>query len=186
NAGPLLVTLARTTASQIRQALLTDTGMRELELFNEYLRTCRRTAGIVFALNNDVVMMNDYARQHLAPGDQSMLLGQAAEALAAGLRSPLTLVLPTGLVARMYCRPVRGEGGLAGGVVHVKVIDPASRPAVDSGPPARMVLPGLVGSGPLWLRACHEVEEAYESGEWLALEGERGAGKLALVRAVHQ
>src|SRR5581483_2978497 len=27
---------------------------------------------------------------------------------------------------------------------------------------------------------------AYESGEWLALEGEPGTGKLALARAVHQ
>ena len=49
-----------------------------------------------------------------------------------------------------------------------------------------MVLPGLVGSGPLWLRGCHQVEEVYESGEWLALEGEPGVGKLAVLRAVHQ
>src|SRR6185312_12666392 len=62
DADPLLLTLAKTTAGQIQQALLADSGVRELELLQEYLRTCRRTAGIVFALNNDVVMMNDNAR----------------------------------------------------------------------------------------------------------------------------
>ncbi len=82
DADPLLITLAKTTADQIRQALVTDSGAREYELFQEYLRACRRTAGIVLALNSDMVMMNDYARQVLDPGDQSVLLGQAAEALA--------------------------------------------------------------------------------------------------------
>ena len=49
-----------------------------------------------------------------------------------------------------------------------------------------MLLPGLVGSGALWLRSSQQVQEAYEVGEWLALEGEPGVGKLALARAVHQ
>jgi len=46
--------------------------------------------------------------------------------------------------------------------------------------------PALVGSGPLWLRGCRQVEVACASGEWLSLEGEPGAGKLALLRAVHR
>ncbi len=49
-----------------------------------------------------------------------------------------------------------------------------------------MFLPGLVGSGALWLRGCHQVQSVYDAGEWLALEGEPGVGKLAVVRAVHQ
>jgi transcriptional regulator of acetoin/glycerol metabolism len=189
DAGPLLVTLAKTTAEQIRQALLTDSGMREFELFQEYLRACRRTSGIVFALNNDVVMMNDNARQVLDPADQSVLLGRAAEALAARHRGAVVVQLPTGATARMYCRPVHGESRLAGGVVHVKVLGQAARqqPAESGGSgPARVFLPGAVGSAPLWLRGCHEVDAVYESGEWLAVEGEPGVGKLALVRAVHQ
>ena len=193
DAGPLLVTLAKTTAEQIRQALLTDSGMREFELFQEYLRACRRTSGIVFALNNDVVMMNDIARQVLDPADQSALLGRAAEALAARHRGAVVIQLPTGATARMYCRPVHGESRLAGGVVHVKVLEQGVRqqvgrqqPAETGIVPVRVFLPGVVGSAPLWLRGCHEVDAVYESGEWLAVEGEPGVGKLALVRAVHQ
>src|ERR1022692_1229671 len=60
DADALLIALAKTTADQITQALLTGSGEREFELLQEYLRACRRTTGIVLALNNDVVMMNDY------------------------------------------------------------------------------------------------------------------------------
>jgi transcriptional regulator of acetoin/glycerol metabolism len=187
DAGPLLIALAKTTADQIQQALLTDSGVREYELLQEYLRTCRRTAGIVFALNNDVVIMNEYARQALDPAEQALLLGQAAETLAS--RHPSTVVdieLPTGMRARMHCRPIRGKDRLAGGVVHVKLIDHGPRSATEAVSLSRMILPGLVGSGPLWLRGCHQVDAVYDAGEWLALEGEPGVGKLALLRAVHQ
>ncbi|MBO0820089.1 MAG: hypothetical protein J2P26_04485, partial [Nocardiopsaceae bacterium] len=53
-------------------------------------------------------------------------------------------------------------------------------------PRGAMTLPGVVGSGPVWRRACRDAENSYDSGEWLTLEGEPGAGKLALIRAVHQ
>jgi sigma-54 dependent transcriptional regulator, acetoin dehydrogenase operon transcriptional activator AcoR len=187
DADPLLLALAKTTAGQIQQAMLADSGIRELELLQEYLRTCRRTAGIVFALNNDVVMMNDHARHVLDPAEQSILLAQAAEALAG--RNPtatLTVELPSGVEARMFCRPVRGEGGPTGGVVHVRLEEPRLGVRMDPAPAPRAFLPGLVGSGGLWLRGCQQAKAAYASGEWLVLEGEAGVGKLAVLRAIHQ
>ena len=186
DADPLLIALAKTTADQITQAMLADASARELQLMQEYLRACRRTSGIVLALNNDVVMMNDHARQVLDPGDQGLLLSQAAEALTTRQSCTVTVQLPSGVQARMYCRPVRGDDRIAGGVVHVKLIEPTSRPAADTVAKPAMSLPGLVGSGALWLRGCRQVEAVHDSGEWLALEGEPGVGKLAVVRAVHQ
>jgi sigma-54 dependent transcriptional regulator, acetoin dehydrogenase operon transcriptional activator AcoR len=186
DADPLLITLAKTTADQITQALLTDSNAREFELLQEYLRACRHSAGIVLALNHDVVMMNEFARQALDPGDQVVLLGQATDALASRHSAAVEIELPTGAKARMYCRPLRGDDRLAGGVVHVKLVESSARPTAQAWPRARMVLPGLVGSGPLWLRGCHQVEVVYDSGEWLAVEGEPGVGKLAVLRAVHQ
>src|SRR5262249_28101099 len=122
DADPLLVALVKTTADQITQALLTDSSAQELELLQEYLRACRRTNGIVFALNDDVVMMNDHARQVLDPGDQAVLLGQAGEALSAGRPGGGGGGLPTGPLARGYRRPApravagaRGGGGARGG-----------------------------------------------------------------------
>jgi sigma-54 dependent transcriptional regulator, acetoin dehydrogenase operon transcriptional activator AcoR len=188
DADRLLITLARTTADQITQALLTDSNAREFELLQEYLRACRRSAGIVLALNKEVVMMNEHARQVLDPADQIVLLAQATDALASRHPVPIEVDLPTGAKARMYCRPLSSDDRLAGGVVHVKMVEPgAGRVVGETAPPKQqMFLPGLVGSGPLWLRACQQVDAVYTAGEWLALEGEPGVGKLALLRAVHQ
>jgi sigma-54 dependent transcriptional regulator, acetoin dehydrogenase operon transcriptional activator AcoR len=184
DAGPLLMTLAKTTAGQIRQALLADAAAQEIELLQEYLRVCRRAPGIVIALNNEVVMMNDYARTVLAPADQAALLQQATEALA-GRRRSVLVDLPTGTRLRMYTRSL-GAPLPAGGVIHAKVAQLSTPKRRDGGTAAKMLLPGLIGSGALWRRACDEAENAYRAGEWVALAGEPGVGKLAILRAVHQ
>jgi transcriptional regulator of acetoin/glycerol metabolism len=207
DADPLMLSLVRSTADQLGQALSETSNGRDLRLLQEYTRACRHTGGIVLALGNDVVMLNDHARRALSPADQAALISQAtdtlaAEAVAAGTRgrwrSPgaVTVDLPSGAVARMFCRPV-GELGLltaapdpgllADGVVHVKLVVPAGAPSTETAVTrAAMALPGLVGTGAPWRRACRVAEASYERGEWLALEGEHGVGKLALVRAVHQ
>ena len=189
NADPLLVALVKSTAGQITQALLNGSSNREFSLLEEYVRACRRTGGIVLAIGNDVVMMNDYARRILDPADQAALIGQAAEVLARHHAGAVTAELPTGLKARMYCRPIDSDTPFSDGIVHVKLMEAAARPAAPpgrTGTRAPMFLPGLVGTGVLWTRACREAELAYDSGEWLALEGEPGVGKMALVKAVHQ
>jgi len=188
DAGRLLIVLAQSTADRVTQGLLDDSSAEEFQLLREYLRACRYTGGFVFALTNDMVLMNDQARVTLDPGDQAALLGHAAQALAGDRPVVVDVELPTGARARMHCRPMRGKGRrrLAGGVVHVKLIEPASQAAVNTGAgsQAQRFGPALVGSGPLWLRGCRQVEAARASGEWLSLEGEPGAGKLALLRAV--
>ncbi len=184
DAGTLLLTLAKTTAEQIRQALLADASASQLELFQEYLRTCSRRSGIVLALNSDVVMLNDHARASLAPGDQSTLLAQASEVVSASHRSTIDVELPSGLTARMYCRRV-GQGDPPAGVVAHVVLEQHPRPTAHPPELPRSVpLPSLIGSGPPWLHACQEVERAFRSGEWLVVEGEPGVGKLAVLRAV--
>jgi transcriptional regulator of acetoin/glycerol metabolism len=185
DAGPLLISLAKTTADQIRQALLIDGGISEVEMLQEYMRACRRSAGIVFAFNHHTMMLNEYARQVLDPADQTVLLSRAVEALSGPHRGAVLVDLPTGQIARMYLRPVRGDDPSAGGVVHVKLMEAEPRKTTLVGVPNRMILPGLVGSGPLWLRGCHQVDAAYQAGEWLAVTGEPGVGKLAVVRAVY-
>ena len=190
DAGQLLIALAQSTVGQVTQGLLNDSSAREVQLLQEYLRACRHTSGIVIALTSDLVLMNDHARDVLDPGDQAALLGHAAEALTGDLRGPVDVGLPTGPRARMYCRPLHGKGRrrLAGGVVRVKLLELASGPAAGAGagPWARRFGPSLVGSGPLWLRGCRQVDGACASGEWLSLAGEPGAGKLALLRAVYR
>jgi len=186
DADPLLVSLVKSTADQITQALLAAGSSRDLQLLQEYVRACRRTGGIVLALGNDVVMLNDHARRVLDPSDQSALIGHATEALARANPGAVTVDLPSGAVARMFCRPIAGKRPCADGVVHVKMMSaPVVVPEVPA-PRTAMHLPGLVGSGVLWLRACREAETLYDTADWMTLEGEGGVGKLALARAVHQ
>jgi sigma-54 dependent transcriptional regulator, acetoin dehydrogenase operon transcriptional activator AcoR len=207
DADPLMLSLVRSTADQLGQALTETSNGRDLRLLQEYTRACRHTGGIVLAFGNDVVMLNDHARRALSPADQAALIARSTEILSAEAvaaegrgrwRPPgaVTVDLPSGAVARMFCRPI-GEfglletspdaGPLADGVVHVKLVAPATTPSAETMVArAAMALPGLVGTGAAWRRACRLAEASYESGEWLALEGEYGVGKLALVRAVHQ
>ena len=112
DAGPLLLTLAKNTAEQIRQALLAGAGAQQLELLQEYLRLCRRLPGIVFAVTGDTVMLNDQARGVLDPADQTALLAHARESLTGERRRSVDVDLPSGAVARMFSHPV-GEGARA-------------------------------------------------------------------------
>jgi sigma-54 dependent transcriptional regulator, acetoin dehydrogenase operon transcriptional activator AcoR len=200
DADPLMISLVKATADQITQALVTASSSRDIDLLQEYVRACRRTGGIVLALGNDVVMLNDHARTLLDPGDQAALIGYATDALTRGAPGAVSVDLPSGVGARLSCRRlsdgrvtgsrVTGSGvtgsRVTDGVVHVKLISAALGAPDVPAPRSAMHLPGLVGSGVLWLRACREAETQYDSSEWLTLEGEPGVGKLALVRAVHQ
>ena len=207
DADPLMLSLVRSTADQVTRSLTETSNSRDLRLLQDYTRACRHTGGIVLALGNDIVMLNDHARAALSPADQAALISQATEALAAETRAApprgrwrslgaVTVDLPSGAVARMFCRPVQGPGAaedapptaLVDGVVHVKLVAAAAAQSPETAATTRvaMTLPGLVGSGAAWRRATRLTETSYERGEWLALEGESGAGKLALIRAVHQ
>lgn len=190
DAGGLLVALARTTAEQVRQALLTHSNLRELVLFQSYLQACRRTTGIVMAFNKDIVMMNDSARQLLAPADQTMLLSHAHQELAESRRATATVTLANGSKVRIYCRRVKGhrDGDIAGGVLTVKLLESDEDTMLNTSalPMLALFLPGVVGSAPPWLRAGHEVDTSFGRGEWLVVAGEPGTGKYTLVRGVHQ
>ncbi len=186
DAGALLLALAKTTAEQIRQVLLAEAGACELELFQEYLRACSRGTEVVLAVNDHVVMMNDVARTVLEPAEQAVLLAQATEAMVPRHRRSFGVDLPSGQTARMHCRRVQSGERFAGVVAHVRLEDHGAghRSGGPSHPEPLAPLPGLVGSSPVWLRVCHELESTYRSGEWLVLEGEPGVGKLALLRSV--
>jgi sigma-54 dependent transcriptional regulator, acetoin dehydrogenase operon transcriptional activator AcoR len=186
DADPLMISLVKATAEQITQALVTASSSRDIALLQEYVRACRRTGGIVLALGNDVVMLNDHARTLLDPADQAALIGHATEALTRRTAGGVTVDLPSGVAARMSCRPADRDSPFADGVVHVKLVSAVAHAASVPAPRSPMYLPGLVGSAVLWLRACREAEALYDVADWFTLEGEPGVGKLALARALHQ
>ena len=184
----LMMALASSTAERIEKSLLTQTGLRELALFREYLKTCQRTDGVVLALNSDLVMMNETARRILSAADQHALLERAADVLGQSNAVTVIVNLPSGLCARLRYRPVLSERGPSGGVFDVQLSQLPVGASMANEPAAREVttLPGVVGSSAAWHRCCREVESGYASGEWLVVTGEAGTGKLSLLRAAHQ
>jgi len=184
DANQMMVAAASTIARRIEEALLEHTGRRELALLQDYLAACQRNRGPVIAISNDLVMLNDAARQLIDPQDQVTLLGMASEALAAGKPSQFTAPMPSGVTARVHCKPSWSEASVIGGVVHVHLFSPA---VVDSPSttPSAGPLPGMVGSGALWTTCCQEIEQHFRSREWLLLEGEPGNGKFTVARATH-
>lgn len=185
--GSLLMTLAVTTARSIERNMLTQVSRAELALFREYLSACQHAGGVVLAISDELVMMNDHARQSLNPADQAALLARAAD--ARGMDRTITLVaeLPSGLMSRMHYQPAFLDDRPVGGVLRVQ-FSAKTRP--DDGPdhtlvPISLCLPGMVGRATAWTRCCRSIDNWYRHREWVALEGEAGVGKLALARAVH-
>lgn len=186
DASPMMVAAVSSIARRIEESLLENTGRRELALLQDYLTTCRRNRGPVLAISNDLVMLNDAAREQIDPRDQVTLLGLATEALSSGKPTQFNCPLPTGANARVHCKPSFTHGTVIGGVAQVYLFTPPPL-SPDEAPalPVAANLPGMVGTGALWTKCCQQVEAHFRSREWLLLEGEPGTGKLTVARATH-
>lgn len=184
DAGSMMAAAASALGRRIEAMLLEHSGRREHALLHDYLTACRRNRDAVLAVGDDLLMLNDRARDLLAPADQGPLLAEIAEALATGRRQQLLVDLPSGLTARVQCKPSFSEGSRAG-VALVQMIGQVPVGSARTGLPSP-ALPAAVGSGPLWAKCRQAVDRAFRTPEWLVLEGEPGTGKTTLARAVHQ
>ncbi|MDN5860980.1 MAG: sigma-54-dependent Fis family transcriptional regulator, partial [Pseudonocardia sp.] len=186
DAGRFMSTTVSRIARQIEAALLDQSGPRELALLHDYLTVSRRARGPVFAVGPDVVMMNDFARESIAPPDQLALISGATEALHAGDRL-MMVDLPSGAVARVQCRPSWIDRGSIGGVLSVQLAQAPPGPFSRRSAPAPGASPtAAVGSSLLWTKCFQAADRHFRSREWLVLQGESGCGKTTLAKAAHQ
>ena len=114
DAGTMMAAAASALGRRIEAMLLEHSGRREHALLHDYLTACRRNRDAVLAVGDDLLMLNDRARELLAPADQGPLLAEIAEALATGRRQQLLVDLPSGLTARVQCKPSFTEGAPVG------------------------------------------------------------------------
>ncbi|MFP5022615.1 sigma-54-dependent Fis family transcriptional regulator [Pseudonocardia phyllosphaerae] len=187
-ANSLMVATAAATARRIEDALLAASSRRELALLQDYLGAVARAGNSpVLAVGDDLVMMNDRARELIAPGDQVPLLAGATEALRGGRARQIVVDLPSGTTARVQCRPSWAERGSSGGVLQVSLTAAAPARAPRAGGPAvpGPALPTAVGSGALWAKCAQTVDRHLRTNEWVVLQGESGSGRTTLARATH-
>ncbi|RHW25017.1 Fis family transcriptional regulator [Nocardioides immobilis] len=180
NTNPLLLSFAKLAARRIQERILEEANELDAALLGGYYSACRHSGGPVIAVGKEVFMMNSIAQQHFDAGDQAALLDQTRETI--GRIDPCTLLadLPSGVVARLTYQPTFVGEALAGGIIRVKP-QGAPRTSETHGP----ALPGLAGTSAAWRRISHEVSTAVSRTEWVLLQGEEGAGKLALIVAAH-
>jgi len=184
HANGLMITTASMIASRIEERLLEHSAKRELVLLHQYLTACHHNRGAVLAVSQDLLMMNDRARELLDPVDQVPVIAAATEVLSSGRRDQLLVDLPSGSTVRLRCRPSWPEAG-GGGVALVELTthDIAPRRVGRSLTPQ---LPATVGSGPMWTKCVEAVDRHFGAREWLILTGEPGSGRRTLARATHQ
>jgi transcriptional regulator of acetoin/glycerol metabolism len=184
DAGMMMSTAVATMAGRIEQLLLEQSGRRELALLHDYRLACQRNRGAVLAIGDNLLMLNDRAREMISPADQMQLIAHARDALASGVRR-LVVDLPSGLTVRVLCKPTFIRTPAADGVLQVLPLAGVSSERGHALPAQRVPLPTLVGSAPAWTRCCQTVDRHSISGDWLVLAGERGTGKTTLARAAH-
>ncbi|MBW3648526.1 MAG: GAF domain-containing protein [Actinobacteria bacterium] len=185
DAGMMMGPTVATMAARIEQLLLEQSGRRELALLHDYRLACHRNRGAVLAVGDNLLMLNDRAREMISPGDQTPLIAHARDALASGVRQ-LVVELPSGLTVRVLCKPTFIRAPAADGVLQVLPLAGVSSAGGHNSLPQRLPLPTLVGSAPAWTRCCQTVDRHSLNGEWLVLAGEPGTGKVTLARAAHQ
>jgi transcriptional regulator of acetoin/glycerol metabolism len=180
NSNAVLLSFAKLAARRIQERIIEQANALDQALLSEYYAVCRHTGGSVIALGDEVFMINAHAQAHFDSADQAALIDRTRD--ARGGTKPLTFIadLPSGITARLAYQPTYLGDALAGGIIQIKEQRPASR-----GGTRVPALPGMTGASALWRHTTHEVLEACGRSEWLVAEGEPGAGKMTLLRAVH-
>ncbi|GAB3289354.1 sigma-54-dependent Fis family transcriptional regulator [Parasphingorhabdus pacifica] len=184
DANPLLMAMARSAAHDIESIMLGQARGRELALLHEYRQASARCVEPVLAFSSDILMMNDKARNLLSTGDQTALTEHFHTVTGGTRNPPAEIELPSGMRCRVHVNQVRYEAAVAGSVVRVELREAprVTRPA----PRTQPALPGIIGTGPMWDKCCRQLNHHFDDHTPVVLEGERGTGKLALLRAMQQ
>jgi serine phosphatase RsbU (regulator of sigma subunit) len=121
--SPAMGALMRWASQTVEQRLLEESSEHERALLEVYQQAKRlaQTRGAI-----DVIGVDDLTQSGLSRRDQVILMGRAAELIAAGGWGSASVHLPSGREAALLSRPVTSPSGTGG--VAVEVVLPASAP----------------------------------------------------------
>ncbi|MBD0860831.1 Fis family transcriptional regulator [Gordonia sp. zg691] len=182
--GSLLLSLAKSATVQIEQQMLANASERESRLLAAYLATCRRAPQMmVLAIAADVVLMNRRLRQSIDPQDQVSMLEHAVDQIHETQSTRRVNTLPSGRTLRLASVSQFSDVDAGIAVFHVHLMD-----STPSSPPRRRPttpspLPGIVGRSSSWRQCCDRIAQTVGAGQWIAVSGERGSGRAAVLRS---
>ena len=182
DSSPLLLAWVAELAAAVRAALHAGASRRERLLFDSYLSRNHDTRHPLVALDNQMIIANAAAARLLGGVDQGLLWEHARAATSSGTTGPVSVVLTDGTSVRIQCAPVRDGAESVGAVLTLKPTAHEPDALVARPAPVPCPLPGLVGVGPAWRALCRRA--AGLDASRVLVVGERGAGKLAVARAV--
>ncbi len=184
NSNSLLLSFAKMVAQRIREQILEEAGELDRALLRDYHLACQHTGRPVIAIGEEVLMINQLTQRVFDSRDQAAIIDHTRDSRGRTEQFTLLADLPSGVTARLSYRPTFVDHRLAGGIVHVReqVDRRRTRPRARVRTP---VLRSVAGTSATWTRTVEEMIDACARNEWLVADGEPGAGRSALVRAVH-
>ncbi|WP_308817954.1 sigma-54-dependent Fis family transcriptional regulator [Pseudonocardia alni] len=180
HSSPLLLSLVRSAAARISDALLHDRDPAQQALFDAYARTESRTRRAVLAVGRRTVLANTAMQTLLDAGDHAALTDHARFLLLRGPGVDDRVDLPSGTRARLRGAVVPVGGSVAGLVAVVTLLREPDGGG-PAGPVAATPRPDAAGVSPAWRAARAVVAGALGAGEPLLVTGEPGSGRARLV-----
>jgi transcriptional regulator of acetoin/glycerol metabolism len=185
--SPLMLAWIREIAARIETSILDSVTGTEQALLQHYLRSVRDSRHPVLCMNDTTIIGNAVAARMMDDVDLSTLWESASKVVQAGVAQTFELTTTTGDDSL----EVVGEPIEVGSrVVGVRLRASRRRVAADEHPGAAasgvdpaLVLPGLAGRSPAWLRLCAQLARL-APGEPVLLTGESGTGKTVAIAAM--
>lgn len=205
--SPVMHSLVRAAARDIENALLRDRGQQKQALFDAYTRAESRSRDAVFAVGQDMVLMNAAAQTLLSPSDQLALQDDARFRMVRRRLSGDRVELASGMVVRVHGNPITVGPDVVGIVLLVTLVtdppDSSDAVSADAVPAPRAPeepkepqdtpsaradrqagwprVTARHGNTPSLRNAARVVCAALHARERLLVLGEPGTGKVTLV-----
>lgn len=147
-------------------------------LLDRHRRATERSRKPVVSVNEDTVIANRAAIEILQQAGQEVVAWASNSSAGAG--APQLLRLANGATAKIRPRPVDVEDPDAGTILEFD-FDPDGWGGVRSDGPI-----SVAGTSPQWQGILRLVQASARGNSTVSIEGERGIGKFALARAIHE
>lgn len=181
----VLGVLAEQAAHLIEERLYLQQTVHERALLEQFLMANRRTSHGMVAVSDRLLISNPSAVRLLDGVEHAIVWEHAARALRQDAAVVDTIELPDGRRAWTRMAKVHDAGDVIGALVEIRPLNHEPSRSVAAAPRRLEAPPGLVGSNARWLRAIDEARQVLGRHKPLEVNGEVGAGKLTLARAIH-